>query len=128
MTFLEKLDFLMERAHLNRRTLSMKAHIPYTTIDNWYKRGYEGLKLSTAGKLADYFDTTTDFLLRDDLTDPDYGKTAGYKVDFSEMGMLEKYRALDLYGKRAVDAVLEAEHDRMTHIVEREQKLSLIHI
>lgn len=122
MTFLEKLDLLMHRAHLNRRTLSIKAGIPYTTIDNWYKRGYEGLKLSTAGKLAEFFGTTTDYLLRDDLTDPDYGKTVGFRVGFSEMSMLQKYRALDVYGRRAVDAVLEAEHDRMTHVVEREQK------
>ncbi len=74
MTFLEKLDFLMKRDGLNRRNLSRGSGIPYTTIDNWYKRGYEGLQLSTAGKLADYFHTTTDFFLRDDLTDPNYAK------------------------------------------------------
>jgi repressor LexA len=122
MTFLEKLDALMERSGLNRRSLSLKAGIPYTTIDNWYKRGYEGLQLSTAGKLAEFFDTTTDYFLRDDLTDPDYGKAAGFQVDFPEMVLLRQYRALDTYGKRAVNAVLTAEHDRMTHLVEREQK------
>ena len=69
MTFLEKLDRLLEQRHLNRSSLSAKAGIPYTTIDNWYKRGYEGLKLSTAGKLADFFGTTTDYFLREELTD-----------------------------------------------------------
>ena len=33
--FLDKLDFLMEQKHLNKRTLSLKSGIPYTTIDNW---------------------------------------------------------------------------------------------
>ena len=122
MTFLEKLDLLMERDHLNRRALSRKAGIPYNTIDNWYKRGYEGLKLSTAGKLAEFFGTTTDFFLREELRDPDYGKTAGFQVDFPEMTFLQKRRALDDYGKQAVDAVLEAEYSRMTHVTEREQK------
>ena len=84
MTFLEKLDQLMAREHLNRRTLSRKAGIPYTTIDNWYQRGYEGLKLSTAGKLADFFGTTADYFLREELTDPNYGKAAGFQVDFPE--------------------------------------------
>lgn len=116
MTFLEKLDRLLEQRHLNRRSLSQKAGIPYTTIDNWYKRGYEGLKLSTVGKLADFFGTTTDYFLREELTDPEYSKTQGFQVDFEEMGKLQKYRALDLYGKRAVDSVLETEYDRMTHI------------
>ncbi len=122
MTFLEKLDFLMKRDGLNRRNLSRGSGIPYTTIDNWYKRGYEGLQLSTAGKLADYFHTTTDFFLRDDLTDPNYAKTKGFTVSFEEMEFLKKYRTLDHYGKRAVDGVLKTEHDRMTHLAQREQK------
>ena len=117
MTFLEKLDFFLQREHLNRRGLSQKTGIPYTTIDNWYNRGYEGLRLSTAGRLAEFFGTTTDFLLRDDLTDPDYGKALGFQVDFGEMERVRKYRALDMYGKQAVDAVLEAEHQRMTRVV-----------
>ena len=33
MTFLEKLEALLAREHLNRRTLSLKTGIPYTTID-----------------------------------------------------------------------------------------------
>ena len=33
MTFLEKLDRLLEQRHLNRSSLSAKAGIPYTTIE-----------------------------------------------------------------------------------------------
>ena len=122
MTFLEKLEALLAREHLNRRTLSLKTGIPYTTIDNWYKRSYEGLKLSTAGKLASFFGTTTDNIRREEHTAPAYGKTAGFQVEFSEMALLQKYRALDTYGKKAVEAVLDTEHDRMTHTAQREQK------
>lgn len=43
-------------------------------------------------------------------------------VGDSEMDLIKKYRTLDLYGKRAVDSVLDAEYDRMTHVAEREQK------
>lgn len=38
MNFLEKLDFLMEKYGLNKRTLALKSDIPYTTIDAWYKK------------------------------------------------------------------------------------------
>lgn len=130
MTFLEKLEALLAREHLNRRTLSLKTGIPYTTIDNWYKRSYEGLKLSTAGKLASFFGTTTDYFLREELTDPNYGKAAGFQVDFPETRLLQKYRTLDAYGKNAVDAVLDAEYDRMTHISQREERgwVTYIHL
>lgn len=46
----------------------------------------------------------------------------GGEITEQELARLRKYRVLDVFGKRAVDAVLDAEHDRMTHIVEREQK------
>lgn len=61
MDFLEKLDLLMAKNHLNKSTLSKACDIPYTTIDGWYKKGYEGLKLTTLRKLAAYFGTSLDY-------------------------------------------------------------------
>lgn len=61
MDFLEKLNYLMEKNHLNKSTLSKSCNIPYTTIDGWYKKGYEGLKLTTLRKLAEYFGTSLDY-------------------------------------------------------------------
>lgn len=61
MDFLSKLDYLMKKNHLNKHTLSKACNIPYTTIDGWYKKGYEGLKLTTLRKLANYFGTSLDY-------------------------------------------------------------------
>lgn len=113
MNFLEKLDFLMERYGLNKRSLSQKSNIPYTTIDGWYKKGYEGLKLTTLRKIADYFNTTLDYWILDEITDPNYGKTSGFKVDYAEMEHVKKYRALDDHGRKMVDSVLDHESDRV---------------
>lgn len=74
MDFLQKLDFMMENYSLNKRTLSLNSGIPYTTIDGWYKKGYEGMKISTLRLLASYFNTVLDFWIQDDITDPNYGK------------------------------------------------------
>ncbi len=112
MDFLEKLDFMMKRYDLNKRTLSIKSDIPYTTIDNWYKRGYDGLKLTTLRKLSGYFNTLLDFWIKDDITDPNYGKSSGFEVEFPEMEHIKKYRSLDPYGKEAVDGVLDVEYRR----------------
>ena len=67
MEFLEKLNYLMDKRGLNKNTLSKDCNIPYTTIDGWYKKGYEGLKLTTLKKLSGYFGVTLDFLAYDDL-------------------------------------------------------------
>lgn len=66
MNFLEKLNYLMEKNHLNKNTLSKACNIPYTTIDGWYKKGYEGLKLTTLKKLAEYFGTSLDYWASED--------------------------------------------------------------
>ncbi len=113
MNFLEKLDFLMDKYGLNRSTLSQKSDIPYTTIDNWYKRGYEGLKLTTLRKLNDFFNTTLDYWILDEITDPTYGKSSGFKVDYDEMEHIKKYRDLDDHGKEMVDMVLDKETQRI---------------
>ena len=65
MTFLEKLDLLMVREGLNKSTLSKKCSIPYTTIDGWYKKGYEGVKLVTVKKLSDCFNVPLDFWIEE---------------------------------------------------------------
>ncbi len=52
----------------------------------------------------------------------DLPSPSGEMASKSELDHLKKYRVLDVYGRRAVDAVLDAEYDRMTRVVEREQK------
>lgn len=65
MNFLEKLNYLMAKNNLNKNSLSKACNIPYTTIDGWYKKGHEGLKLTTLRKLAKFFNTTLDYWVND---------------------------------------------------------------
>ncbi|MCI8525754.1 MAG: LexA family transcriptional regulator [Oscillospiraceae bacterium] len=112
MDFLQKLDFLMEKYSLNKLTLSQNSGIPYSTIVGWYKKGYEGLKLTTLRKLSDYFNTALDYWVNEDELDPNYWKADGFIVNGAEMGHIQKYRLLDPYGKEAVDGVLDVESRR----------------
>ena len=126
--FLEKLDFMMKEYGLNKHSLSQKSEIPYTTIDAWYKKGYEGLKLTTLRKLADYFNTTLDFWILDEITDPNYEKTSGFKVEYEEMEHIKKYRALDSFGKETISLILDREVERVKFITkeisEKEQRIA----
>lgn len=66
MSFTEKLDMLMAERRINKATLSREADIPYTTIDGFYKKGSDNIKLSTLRKLSAYFNCSLDYLVDDD--------------------------------------------------------------
>lgn len=106
MDFLQKLDFLMDKYGLNKLTLSQNSGIPYSTVVGWYKKGYEGLKLTTLRKLSDYFNTVLDYWVNEDEIDPNYWKADGFIVNGDEMGHIQKYRLLAPNWKEAVDGVL----------------------
>lgn len=133
MNFLEKLDYLMKQQNLNKNSLSQKCGIPYTTIDAWYKKGYEGLKLTTLRKLSDYFNTTLDYWFLDDITDPNYEESICFKINPDEVEHIKKYRSLDYYGQETIKILLDRECARAkaltkndTHIAELEAKSSTI--
>lgn len=109
MNFLEKLDFMMNKLGINKSKLSIISGVPYTTIDTFYKKGYENTKLSTIKKISEALDVSMDYLLVDTITDEDYGKSNGFYLKNEEVIHIKKYRLLDPYGKEAVDGVLDVE-------------------
>lgn len=93
MDFLRKLNYLMDREGLNKSTLSKSCGIPYTTIDGWYKKGYEGLKLTTLRKLSNFFGTSLDYwasennlfdVQPDQLTESTFTKFKELKPEYQE--------------------------------------------
>ena len=71
MTFLEKLDWLMEREKLNKHTLAQQSGVPYTTIVGLYERGLENARLSTVNKLCAFFGVPLDYLALDEYDRPE---------------------------------------------------------
>ena len=67
MSFLTKLDKLMKDKNINKSQLSKDSGVPYTTIDGFYKKGTENIKLSTLKKLSSYFGCSLDYLADDDI-------------------------------------------------------------
>lgn len=109
MNFLEKLDFLMNKYQLNKHTFSQASGIPYTTIDGIYKKGYEGIRLSTIKKISEYFNTTIDYLINDEITDPNYDKTFGVEISSAELELLEKYRKLSPHAQETIRMLMDRE-------------------
>lgn len=108
MDFLEKLDYLMDKYNLNKSTLSKSCDIPYTTIDGWYKRGYEGLKLPTLKKLSNYFEISLDYWADDDLLEPIPPKINNLVLtERDESALLCDYRVLNESTKAYVRGVVK---------------------
>ena len=63
--FTDMLDELMKKKGVNKSTLSKESGIPYTTIDGWYKKGNEDIRLSTLRKLCAYFDVSLDYIMEE---------------------------------------------------------------
>ena len=75
MNLQTKLQILMTKKKVTRAMLSKLANIPYSTIDSLLKRGdSDRVKISTMNALKNYFNVSLDFLLVDEIEDPDYGK------------------------------------------------------
>ena len=94
MTLLEKIDCLMSEKKLNKRKLSIEADIPYTTVDGWYKRGYENISLSTFKKLCRFFDVSMDSMAYDDMQIQPYDPKRIYTTPY-EREIILKYRQAD---------------------------------
>ena len=69
MNFLDKLDKIMKEKGINKRQLAQMSGVPYTTIDSFYKKGYENMKLSTLKKISSFSGYSMDYLGTDDEGD-----------------------------------------------------------
>ena len=66
MSFLERLEYLMKKHGIkNNAELSKISGVPYTTIDGFYKKGYDNVKLSTLRKLSSCLNCSIDYLVDD---------------------------------------------------------------
>lgn len=107
MNLREKLEYLMARDHITKKAdLARALDIPYTTIDNILRRDhFDNVKFSTLEKLCDYFQVDLRYLIKDDITDPNYGAPASYTsspLAPDEQKLIEDYRTLNDQGKEHI--------------------------
>lgn len=111
MDFLEKLDYLIRINDLNKKKLSEKSGIPYTTIDGLYKKGYSGVRLSTFKRLCEFFCVTMDYLGRDEITEIEYynPNKKDIKLTKDEEFLVSCYRNSDGLDKELALRALKAD-------------------
>lgn len=113
MTFLNKLDKLMADNKLNKKTFSNNSGIAYTTIVNWYKRGYDNMSISILKKICDYFGVTMDSMARDELEIEFYNPNAkNLHITNDEEILLRHYRSADKSHKELAKCAVGADKNQ----------------
>ena len=86
MDFLQKLDKLKAERNMKNAEFARLCDIPYTTLDGFYKKGFENAKVSTLRKIAKACDVTLDYLVIDEVKE---------EYSYTEKNLVRSWRAAD---------------------------------
>ncbi|MEI6100916.1 MAG: helix-turn-helix transcriptional regulator [Eubacteriales bacterium] len=86
--FLDVIEKLMRERNINKNVLANESGIPYTTIDGWWKKGYDNIRLTTLKKLAAYFNVSLDYLMDAPSAEEEYENMLQYLKVRPEMKLL----------------------------------------
>lgn len=112
MDLMSKINYLKENLHLNNRQLSIQSHIPYSTIDNWSKRGIpDEMRLSTFKTLCSFFGVTMDSMAWDDREIEYVKDRKPDSLSRKEQEMIEMYGQISEEGKQIVDSALKGAYE-----------------
>ncbi|MCI9357208.1 MAG: helix-turn-helix domain-containing protein [Lachnospiraceae bacterium] len=123
MTFGERIIALRkEKGYVTRKSFAEKLKIPETTLRNYEKNEREPGH-SFLIDLSDIFNVSTDYLLG--LTD-EKEKVRPYELKASEYKHIEKYRKLDMRGKKIVETVLDEEITRIEELQDQQNQINML--
>lgn len=66
MKFLENLDFLLKSHNMKRAELARAIHVAPSTINSWFARDTDKVKISALSSIAEYFNVSLEWLINGD--------------------------------------------------------------
>jgi transcriptional regulator with XRE-family HTH domain len=63
MEFLDNLDFLLKAHNMKRADLARAIHVAPSTINSWYARGTDKIKLQVLIDISNYFNVSLEYLI-----------------------------------------------------------------
>ena len=94
--FLLTLEKLMNERGLNKHSFSLQSGIPYKTIDNFWKKGYDNVKLGTLRKIAAFFGVSLDYLVWGE--EREVTPEQKLAIQFTKLNETGKIKALEYIG------------------------------
>ena len=107
MTIGEKIRLRREQLGLSQSELAKRIGVTQGSIGN-YENGVSNPKMELLPRLFEALNTDANFLFGET------GKLQKMEFTYSETIMIENYRCLDDYGKKAVNDLLKTEYERCT--------------
>lgn len=124
MDFLVMLNQLMKEKGLNKSTLSQLSGVPYTTIDGFYKKGYENAKISTVRKIASALDVSLDYLVGAESAPAQGGAPQVYNDISSEALLIARaYDLADVRTRQIVSLSLSGEIERVKKAIHKTEAM-----
>lgn len=74
MQFYDKIDSLLALNGVSRKKMCESIDLSYNTFNSMLRRKSTNITLDVIESIADFFDVAADYLIRDEITDPNYGK------------------------------------------------------
>ena len=109
----EKLKKLIKEKYNSVRAFSVSAGIPYTTIDNVFKRGTSGLRLKTVSKICSSLDIDFNEFIYGRIVSNDFKNIDISELEEDEKRLLYHYRKTDESGKAFISLLAERESNRI---------------
>ena len=85
MKFLENLDYLLKSHNMKRADLARAINVAPSTINSWYARGTDKVKLEVLTKISDYFGVSIEYLVNGDVYKSVSFNTDDYTQDELEL-------------------------------------------
>lgn len=122
MTLSEKLKKARSQAGLSQKELAEKLDMNLRTYGS-YERGERDLSTAILLKICKALNISSDYLLGREPPKNEFATIPNeFNLSNSEQSHIKKYRALDEYGKQAVDSILNVEYERCTYVEEPEDE------
>lgn len=119
MSFGSRLKELRESKELKQQELAEILGVKNTAISN-YELDISSPKEETMFKIFKFFSVTPNYMFQDDIE-----IKSEILLTLQEREGIKKYRALDVYGKKAVNSVFDIEYNRCTSEPEEEEALTI---
>lgn len=111
MLMYKKIDYLCDINNITRKEMCEKTGISYATLNSMIARQSKNISLDTIRLIADFFNTSLDYLIVDEISDINHGKCDTVQLNQEEQELIHKYRELEEHGKEAIDGLLGIEYN-----------------
>ncbi len=108
MALSDNIKYLRISSELSQPEFGKLFGVTDKAVSTW-ENGSRVPRMGVIQKIADYYDIKTSDIIDGNISQ----KTSSNTVQSIEPTLLKKYRTLDEYGKKAVDAILDIEYERV---------------